>query len=62
MSLLNIEFKRHDIIHEEPFSGMDIVFCRNLALTYFFKESQMDVLKKDRPKFARERIPGYREG
>lgn len=41
-----IEFKSHDIIHEEPFSGMDIVFCRNLAFTYFSKESQMDVLKK----------------
>ena len=41
-----IEFKRHDIIREESFSGMDIVFCRNLAFTYFSKESQMDVLKK----------------
>ena len=41
-----IEFKRHNIIHEEPFSGMDIVLCRNLAFTYFSKESQMDVLKK----------------
>jgi len=42
----SIQFKRHDIIHEEPFSGMDMVFCRNLAFTYFSKESQMDVLKK----------------
>ena len=42
----SVKFKRHDIIHEEPFSGMDIVFCRNLAFTYFSKESQMDVLKK----------------
>jgi chemotaxis protein methyltransferase CheR len=41
-----IEFKKHDIIHEEPFSGMDMVFCRNLAFTYFSKESQIDVLKK----------------
>ena len=41
-----IEFRRHDIIHEEPFSGMDMVFCRNLAFTYFSKESQMDVLKE----------------
>ena len=41
-----VEFKKHDIIHEEPFSGMDIVFCRNLAFTYFSKECQMDVLKK----------------
>ena len=41
-----IEFRRHDIIHEEPFLGMDLVFCRNLAFTYFSKETQMDVLKK----------------
>jgi len=41
-----IEFKRHDIIHEEPFSGMDMILCRNLAFTYFSKESQMDLLKK----------------
>jgi len=41
-----VEFRRHDIIHEEPFLGMDIVFCRNLAFIYFSKESQMSVLKK----------------
>ncbi len=41
-----IEFKRHDIIHEKPFSGMDVVFCRNLAFTYFSKGSQMDMFKK----------------
>lgn len=42
----SVEFKKHDIIHEEPFSGMDMVFCRNLAFTYFSKECQMGVLKK----------------
>ncbi len=42
----SVEFKKHDIIHEEPFSGMDIICCRNLAFTYFSKECQMDVLKK----------------
>ena len=42
----NIEFKKHNIIHGEPFSGMDIIFCRNLAFTYFSKECQMNVLKK----------------
>jgi chemotaxis protein methyltransferase CheR len=42
----SVEFKKHDIIHEEPFYGMDIVFCRNLAFTYFSKEYQMHVLKK----------------
>jgi chemotaxis methyl-accepting protein methylase len=41
-----VEFRRHDIIHEEPFLGMDIVFCRNLSFTYFSRESQMNVLKK----------------
>jgi chemotaxis methyl-accepting protein methylase len=41
-----VEFKKHDIIHEEPFSGMDIILCRNLAFTYFSKECQMSVLKK----------------
>ena len=42
----SVEFRRHDIIHEGPFFGMDMIFCRNLAFTYFSKESQIDVLKK----------------
>jgi chemotaxis methyl-accepting protein methylase len=42
----SVEFARHDIIHEGPFWGMDIIFCRNLAFTYFSKESQIDVLEK----------------
>ncbi len=42
----SVEFKKHDIIHEGPFLGMDIVLCRNLAFTYFSKECQMNVLKK----------------
>lgn len=42
----SVEFRRHDILHEEPFLGMDIIFCRNVAFTYFSKESQIDVLKK----------------
>jgi chemotaxis protein methyltransferase CheR len=41
-----IEFKRHDILHEESFSEMDIVFCRNLAFTYLSKTAQIEVLKK----------------
>jgi chemotaxis protein methyltransferase CheR len=41
-----VEFRRHDIIREEPFNGIDIIFCRNLAFTYFSKECQMDVLRK----------------
>ncbi|MBM4276994.1 MAG: protein-glutamate O-methyltransferase CheR [Deltaproteobacteria bacterium] len=42
----SVGFKRHDILREEPFPGMDIIFCRNLTFTYFSKESQMKVLKK----------------
>ncbi len=42
----NVIFRKHDIVHEEPFPGMDIVCCRNLAFTYFSKEVQVDVLKK----------------
>jgi chemotaxis protein methyltransferase CheR len=42
----NVEFKRHDILLEEPFSEMDIVFCRNLAFTYFSKTAQSEALKK----------------
>ena len=42
----SVEFKKHDIIHGELFSGMDIIICRNLAFTYFSKECQMGVLKK----------------
>ena len=42
----SVEFKRHNIVREEPFNEIDIIFCRNLAFTYFSKECQMDVLKK----------------
>jgi chemotaxis methyl-accepting protein methylase len=41
-----VDFRRHNIIQEDPFSEMDIVLCRNLAFTYFSKECQIDVLKK----------------
>ncbi len=42
----SIELKRHDILHGEPLSEMDIVLCRNVAFTYFSRDRQMDVLKK----------------
>ena len=42
----SIEFKKHDILCQEPFLGMDLVFCRNLAFTYFSKGGQMEALKK----------------
>jgi chemotaxis methyl-accepting protein methylase len=42
----SVEFRRHDIIREIPFLGMDLVFCRNLAFTYFSKDCQIEVLKK----------------
>ena len=41
-----VEFQTHDIHREEPFSGVDLVFCRNLAFTYFSKEIQVEILKK----------------
>ncbi|HUL32052.1 MAG TPA: CheR family methyltransferase [Thermodesulfobacteriota bacterium] len=42
----SVEFKKHDIIHEKAFLGMDLVCCRNLAFTYFSKRCQINVLKK----------------
>jgi chemotaxis protein methyltransferase CheR len=42
----SVEFRRHDIIHDESFLGMDLVFCRNLVFTYFSKECQISVLRK----------------
>jgi len=42
----SVRFKQHDMLQEEPFPGMDVIFCRNMAFTYFSKERQMDVLKK----------------
>jgi chemotaxis protein methyltransferase CheR len=42
----SVEFKKHDILRGEPHLGMDIVFCRNVAFTYFSKDSQVEVLKK----------------
>ena len=42
----SVEFRRHDVVHEELLSEMDIVFCRNLAFTYLSKECQIDVLRK----------------
>jgi chemotaxis methyl-accepting protein methylase len=40
------EFRRHDILRDEPFSDMDLVFCRNLAFTYFSKKGQIETLRK----------------
>ena len=41
-----VEFQKHDILREEPFPGMDLLFCRNLAFTYFSTEMQVEILKK----------------
>ncbi len=40
------EFRKHNILRDEPFPGMDVVFCRNLAFTYFSKKGQMETLMK----------------
>lgn len=37
-----VEFRQHDLIHDEPLTGMDIVFCRNL-LIYIHPEYEHDV-------------------
>jgi chemotaxis protein methyltransferase CheR len=50
-----VEFKRHDLIHDESFCAMDIILCRNLAFTYFSKKSQIEVLKKIAASLNRER-------
>lgn len=42
----NVDLRKHDILREEPFAEMDVVFCRNLAFTYFSKIAQIEVLKK----------------
>jgi len=42
----SVEFRKQNILEEEPVSGMDVIFCRNLAFTYFSKESQIKVLRK----------------
>lgn len=41
-----VVFQKHDVLREEPFSEMDLVFCRNLAFTYFAKASQTEVLTR----------------
>jgi len=42
----SVTFQKHDILREEPFSGMDLVFCRNSAFTYCSRETQIEILKK----------------
>lgn len=41
-----VRFIKHDLLNEDPFFAMDMVFCRNLAFTYFLKTLQREVLKK----------------
>ena len=42
----SVEFRRHDMLKDQPMDGMDMILCRNLAFTYFSKGSQIDMLKK----------------
>ena len=39
-----IEFRRHDLIHDDPLNGMDIVLCRNL-LIYIHPEYESAVFE-----------------
>lgn len=40
-----IEFKRHNLVHEDFPSGMDVIFCRNVMI-YFDDKLKLEVLKK----------------
>ena len=41
-----VEFRRHDFLRDDPSADMDMIFCRNVAFTYFSKETQVKVLHK----------------
>jgi chemotaxis methyl-accepting protein methylase len=42
----SVDFRRHNILRDEPFPGTDILFCRNCAFTYLSKEFRKEVLKR----------------
>ncbi|MCX8118635.1 MAG: protein-glutamate O-methyltransferase CheR [Desulfobacterota bacterium] len=42
----SVTFRRENILQRDPYSGMHLVFCRNVAFTYFIKPLQVAVLKK----------------
>jgi len=42
----SVQFRRHNILRDNAIPEMDLVLCRNLAFTYFSKETQTDVLRK----------------
>jgi chemotaxis protein methyltransferase CheR len=42
----SVDFRRHHILRDEPFSEVSMIFCRNCAFTYFSKESQIEALKR----------------
>jgi len=42
----SVDFRRHNMLRDEPFSDTDIFFCRNCAFTYLSKESRKEVLKR----------------
>jgi chemotaxis protein methyltransferase CheR len=42
----SVQFTGHNVMEEGPFTGMDLILCRNLAFTYFSKERQKDVVKR----------------
>jgi len=55
-----VEFRRHDLLHDDLFPDMDMIFCRNVAFTYFSKETQVKVLHKIF-RSLEERVFGDRE-
>jgi chemotaxis protein methyltransferase CheR len=42
----SVKFRTHDVLRDEPLSGMDVILCRNLAFTYFSRVSQLAVMGK----------------
>ena len=43
----SVEFKKHDIIHEEPFSGMDMRLLSKFSVYLLFKREPDECIKKD---------------
>lgn len=49
-----VRFRRHDLLHDPPPTGMHLVLCSYLAFTYFTGTRQEDVLQR----LARAVVPG----
>lgn len=50
----NITFEKRNIRSSLPEGPFDIIFCRNLAFTYYDRQTQLNLLKKMKPLFTQE--------